>query len=382
MQGRIRSISGYTSAVLAAGWHLAEAPPNAYSCPADALAGRVEWLPATVPGTAADALRALGRWSLDGPPRRFDGNDWWYATTFSAPEAEQGSETWLCFDGLATVADVWLNDSPLLASDNMFVSHSIRVDALLQERNSLAIRFRSLDGLLRAKRPRPRWRSPMVENQQLRWFRTTLLGRTPGWSPPAAAVGPWRGVTSEQRRNVRIADVMLTATVQGADEGLLEVACSIESIGPGAISSARLTLNRDAERHVAQLVCDGHGSTYRAHLRVPRVALWWPHTHGDQARYHASLEIGLKQSSSPISVDLGPVGFRSVALRTESGDFEFTINGIAVFCRGACWTPLDAAYSTACSSWTRDMVIPVTRHPKVFARNTDVPPTPHPMSST
>ena len=44
----------------------------------------------------------------------------------------------------------------------------------------------------RARRPRPRWRAPMVEHQQLRWFRTTLLGRTPGWSPPAAPVGPWR----------------------------------------------------------------------------------------------------------------------------------------------------------------------------------------------
>ena len=42
-----------------------------------------------------------------------------------------------------------------------------------------------LDAVLKERRPRPRWKAPMVEQQQIRWFRTTLLGRTPGWSPPA-----------------------------------------------------------------------------------------------------------------------------------------------------------------------------------------------------
>jgi len=44
--------------------------------------------------------------------------------------------------------------------------------------NELVICFRALDRALEAKRPRPKWRTPMVESQQLRWFRTTLLGRT------------------------------------------------------------------------------------------------------------------------------------------------------------------------------------------------------------
>src|SRR5689334_8183551 len=76
-------------------------------------------------------------------------------------------------------------------------------------RNELVIRFRSLDGALKAKRPRPRWKAPMIENQQIRWFRTTLLGRTPGWSPPAAAVGPWREVWLARRRDFQVSDLRL-----------------------------------------------------------------------------------------------------------------------------------------------------------------------------
>ena len=54
--------------------------------------------------------------------------------------------------------------------------------------------FRSVAGELKKKRPRPRWKTSLVSQQQLRWLRTSLLGRIPGWSPPVAPVGPWRAV--------------------------------------------------------------------------------------------------------------------------------------------------------------------------------------------
>src|SRR5207244_988861 len=138
------------------------------------------------PSTVAAVLQVSGDWSLDGAVRRFDADDWWYRTRFSAPVAGPGEQLWLCFDGLATVAAVWLNGTLLLSSTSMFVAQACRVEGQLGAQNDLLICFRSLDALLKTRRPRPRWRVPMVEHQQIRWFRTTLLGRTPGWSLPAA----------------------------------------------------------------------------------------------------------------------------------------------------------------------------------------------------
>jgi len=42
-----------------------------------------------------------------------------------------------------------------------------------------------------------------------------------------------------------------------------------------------------------------------------------------------------------VVIDLRCVGFRTIHLDTHSGDFSLNMNGVPIFCRGACWTPLD-----------------------------------------
>ena len=68
----------------------------------------------------------------------------------------------------------------------MFASHEVNVSTLVRERNELLIVCRSLEAAMRQQRrrqPFARWRTRVVAEQQLRWFRTTLLGRAPGFAP-------------------------------------------------------------------------------------------------------------------------------------------------------------------------------------------------------
>ena len=294
----------------------------------------------TIPelGVVAACLRALGQWSLNDPAYRFDGKDWWYQLHFDAAPARAGERVVLGFDGLATQAEVWLNGIELLQSDNMFMAHSCDVSSQLRPQgNTLLLRFAALDKALEQRRKRPRWRAPMVEHQQLRWHRTTVLGRTPGWSPPAAAVGPWRDIWLERRKHFEMEDLQLQPSLQGTD-GLLHASLNLRTLGGQSIDAAALHVRR-GDRVVSQALVQRSEAHWQAELRVASADVWWPHTHGEPCLYTASLTV--RQGTAQFELPLGRVGFRNVALRTEGGDFSLSVNGVPVFCRGACWTPLD-----------------------------------------
>ena len=321
---------------LSARWELRSTLPNAFADPAALRLDAGRWIDATVPSTVAGTLRAAGQWTLDMPPLRFDAHDWWYRTSF-APAWEAGCPASLRFDGLATLAEVWLDGRRILTSNNMFLSQRCAVGALHATANELVICFRSLDAALAQRRARPRWRAPMVDNQQLRWIRTTLLGRTPGWSPPAAAVGPWRGVFLEKNPSPQLEETQLTARMQDGD-GWVTFECAVAA-APAYPWKAHLIVSLADAEQCCELRPDSTGRL-QTRLRIARPELWWPHTHGTPALYRASVRI-TAGDEAPIEMPLGEFGFRSVSLDTGDEGFAIYVNGVRIFCRGACWTPID-----------------------------------------
>jgi len=172
-------------------WECIDLSPGEAAAPDKLPRPGSDWLGATVPGTAAGALRAAGRWSWGVDDESvLDGRDWWFRCRF--PGGSEPGPWSLELGGLATLADVWLNGRHLLPSENMFLAHRIVVDELARE-NELTIRCAALGPVLAAPHPRPRWKSRLVRAQSLRWYRTTLLGRVPAWSRWAAPVGAVAG---------------------------------------------------------------------------------------------------------------------------------------------------------------------------------------------
>lgn len=343
MQIRAARIGSSPREALSEGWSIRAAEPGEFASPETLPADG--WQPIAMLGTVAACERDGGRWSLDHPPARgFDAQDWWYRLPFDLAPPIDGAEAAplrLCFDGLATLAEVWLNGRSILTSDNMFVAHACALapEQLRESGNELTMRFRSLDHELTRRRPRPAWRVPMLEQQQLRWIRTTLLGRTRGWSPPAPAVGPWREIRLERVVGVRLDTKNLRATLDAAN-GVLDVALTFDGgERPEAVSVELFAPGEDSPSARTELVVGG-SQAWSGQLRVTKPALWWPHTHGTPALYRARAMIRLHQGDAE-SIDLGNIGFHSIALDTESDAFALKVNGVPVFCRGACWTPSD-----------------------------------------
>lgn len=287
------------------GWQLALAAPGAPMPEHD-------WIAATVPGTAAEALQAAGRWGIAQPTPLHD-KDVWYRTRF----AGSGRQT-LRFGGLATIAEVWLNGAKILDSDNMFLAHDVEVE--LAGDNELLIAFRSLDKALDGRKGRARWRTRLVENNALRLVRTTLLGHMTGWQPPVHAVGPWRAIQIVAGPR----DVDLQATLDG-DDGVLQVALRAEGNATIIVGD-----------HSAPLVPAGDGRLSGT-LRLPKVEKWWPHTHGTPRLHEVKLRLDGGE------VVLGRTGFRSIAVDRDADGkgFALVVNGAMIFARGACWSASD-----------------------------------------
>jgi beta-mannosidase len=60
-----------------------------------------------------------------------------------------------------------------------------------------------------------------------------------------------------------------------------------------------------------------------------------------------------------VTIDLGYTGFRTIEIRRDHGDFALCVNGIDVFCRGACWTPLDVVKLAASPETCRQAIAQV-----------------------
>ncbi len=324
-------MTDYQSVALG-GWQLARCAPGLLTNEAlgfdDGAGATLDWRAATVPGTVAESLHH----DLD-QVGHYDAHDWWYRCAFARPTA---ARVRVRFDGLATLARVWLNGTAILTSRNMFVAASVDITALLEDHNVLVMVFESLEAALRVRRARPRWKTALVENQNLRWFRTTLLGRIPGWTPPITPVGPWRPITLECRERFEVTRIDLQVRASGK-QGLVAIRARVELLPGHRLEGALLRI--DEHCHDLQIVDAADGSlSVSGDLTLSDVNLWWPHTHGAAPLYDCVLELTVDGAER--DVPLGRVGFKEVTLDTADG-VRFVVNGEPVFCRGASWTTSD-----------------------------------------
>ena len=317
------------------GWTFAATEPGAIEDPDARKLDALAWQPASVPGTVAAALRDAGTWSV-GDKNSFGSRDHWFRCRFSRPEA--AGDISLLLGGLATVADVWFNGQHVLHSENMFRSYDLEITESVSDDNELLIRFDALETLLSKRRPRPHWHTALVKHQTLRWYRTTLLGHIKSWCPHVVAVGPWRGIELVVHPRVAIESSDLKVSVE---DGVGRIDIDLGIASTGQVDKAVLWVGE--HRGELDVTLSEGGRRARGRAQIADVSLWWPHTHGGQPLYAVRVELGI--DGSTVGVDLGDVGFRTVA-PVSVDEPGLVINGVDLYCRGACWTNLDVARLT------------------------------------
>ncbi len=243
------------------------------------------------------------------------------ATTVTAPRSGE-----LVFDGIATLATVFVDGEAVAESESMWVPVRVPVGA---GQHAVEVVCHPLTPrLAERRRPRARWRQKVAYDGNLRWFRTTLLGRAPGFAPGPPVVGLWR------------------PTWFVADEPVL-------TLRPQPDGRLRARADRDGT-----LSCAGASVRLRAGvwgtLTVPDVEPWWPHSHGTPRLYDVDFE-GLRRR----------VGFRSLDAPEDvlREGLSLRVNGLPVFVRGALWTPVPTGEERATLERARDAGLNAIRLP-------------------
>jgi beta-mannosidase len=227
-----------------------------------------------------------------------------FTTSLEAP-----TDGILCFDGIATLSSVFVDGRETARSSSMWTPVEVPLAA---GKHEIEVRCRALaPELAIARKPRARWRQKVAYHNNLRWFRTSLNGRAPGFAPGPPVVGLWRPVWFV------------------ADEPRFRVGARLdERDGVVTVSSDLPDGIRVSVADVSAIIANG-----RAELRIPSPKLWWPHTHGEPHLYDLTVE----------GYDVARrVGFRTVE---SDGDIlrdglKPRVNGVDLFVRGAVWTPV------------------------------------------
>ena len=255
---------------------------------------------------------------------------WLYACTFSKPS---GSFTELCFDGLDTDCDIWLNGKKIAEHHTMYLPLRLPVTELLEEENDLMVYFYSPTNLMKwkAERMPEEWKGVLEPAALLRKAPCDLYRNYLGVTPYFTPVGFFGDIYLETHEKAKILSLKWDYTLS---EDLSEASiryCAEIAAQEGEIVRTAVSLT-DPERAQAfkadfEMQGEGWGTVRKAEgsFKLEKPFLWNPVHYGKQYLYEASVSCTASDGSE---LYLGKqVGFRRI---DEIGSLKFRVNGKTV----------------------------------------------------
>ncbi|MEO6829076.1 MAG: glycoside hydrolase family 2 protein, partial [Acidobacteriaceae bacterium] len=256
-------------------------------------------------------------------------------------------------------AQVYLNETLVLSSDNMFRTYRVNAKPYLKAGgNRLVVVLTSpIAGAARIASKDP-WRPET--HTQARWYiRKAAYQYGWDWAPRFVTSGIWRPVRLEAWDDARIADVNIRQPDVTAQVAHVLTQVEIDS-SVAAEATVKVSYNIAEKASTVTQKIDLHPGKNVADVQVNirNPELWYPAGYGGQPLYsfHASVAIrGTVQDTSDVRT-----GLRSVELRHATDQwgrsFEFVVNGIPIFAKGANVVPFDSFPSRVSVSQIRDIL--------------------------
>jgi len=262
--------------------------------------------------------------------------DWLYFKEFETPDFK--GDINLCFDGLDTEVDVFLNGEKLAYCNNMHRRWSLPLKGKLKargEKNSLILRFYPPEKMMN------KFKSlyPDSDVNSLKYIRKNEsdFKSYMGSRPHFKKVGIYNNVYLDLLPEAYFGDVQ------------------VQSFMNNDFSSAEIEVNSDIKSYENQTleyqifapdgksVKKGKVSKDKFSVKIDNPELWYPMNFGKQAMYKINISLKDKQNILDESeVEFGIRDLKIVQEDEQTGNplFCVQVNGKKIFMNGACWAPL------------------------------------------
>jgi beta-mannosidase len=316
-------------------------------------AGKKEVIKALAPGTVHTDLLAAGKipdpYYQDNEDRvQWIGEaDWIYKRTFNVPKDYlQNEQVLLCCEGLDTLATIKINATEIARTDNMFRTYEFDVKNILKPGvNIIEIQFDSTIPYIQQQQeqhPIP-LRDPPHGVSGANWVRKEQCNYGWDWGPCLLTCGIWRPVSIVAGRRMKFADVNIGQKHFKDGSVTLDIKTVLTVKEPVTSAGASVTVSLGQNTVVKGNITFKEGLGNIA-LNIPKPELWWPNGMGKQPLYMVAINLVSKEGTLLDNVTQR-IGLRTLHLQRKADkwgeSFQFAVNGVPFFAKGACWIPAD-----------------------------------------
>ena len=310
------------------------------------------WLPATVPGDVH--LDLLANKKIDDPFYRdnetklqwIEKESWEYRLSFEVPAALLArANVDLVFDGLDGPCTVWLNGVEVLKGINSFRTWRVPAKPNLHAgKNSLRVLFQAPGMAADAIAATDPW-AAKTKVESKTFLRKPAYEYGWDWGPRFVTSGIWKPVRVEAWDKVRIADFSIHQRDVSKEVAHLDAEVEVEASAAGQASVSVKYVNEGKPVVLARTVELHAGrNTIELPTEIRQPKLWYPTGYGEQPLYEFTAQVATGAQAS--EVRKAKAGLRSIVLDRHPDkwgrSFQFVVNGIPVFGKGADVIPFDS----------------------------------------
>jgi beta-mannosidase len=313
--------------------------------------------------------------------RPLETHEWWLVRKFHAAKMAEVQRWDLVFEGLDTLATIWMNGIAVGRSDNMLVEQRFDVSSQLRDgENEIAVR---LGSVLNAARRFNYDASSMSWERREEGLYVRKAAHVWGWDilPRAVSAGIWKPVRIEPAAEDEIEQLYFWTREVHAGSALLGVRFQFRTAA-AELDGLELQFHGECGGHTFDFTWPVEFISGGCTISIANARLWWPRGYGEPNLYRVTTRLLRRGQTLAERVDR--VGVRKLVVdRTElaghayqapqlsilpgrydtdpdpTSHFVVTVNDVPVMVKGSNWVPLDAFHSRDSQRLERSLALAV-----------------------